>query len=62
MFKFFSKDPVKKLEDKYANIMSKAVNAQRNGDMALFAKLSSEADNIAKEIDNLKEKKNASKA
>lgn len=43
----------KKLEKKYADLLAKATQAQRNGDMALFAKLSSEADAVLKEIDAL---------
>ena len=46
----------KKLEKKYAATMEKAVNAQRNGNIELYAKLSSEADKILKEIEALEVK------
>ena len=50
-------NPKKKLEKEYERIMKRAVDAQRNGDMALFAKLSSDADKVLKKIDEIEDKK-----
>ncbi len=54
MFNTIFGNPLKKLEKEYARLLEKAVHAQRNGDMALFAKLSTEAENIGKQLDDLK--------
>lgn len=56
MFGLFKKDEKKKLEKTYADLLTKATNAQRNGDMALYAELSSKADKVLKEIDALENK------
>ena len=57
MFDFLFGSPLKKLENQYAHLLEKSMNAQRSGDMALFAKLSSEADQIYKEILKLEKEK-----
>ena len=57
MFNKIFGSPLKKLEKEYARILEKAVHAQRNGDMALFAKLSTEAEEIGKKMDELNSKK-----
>lgn len=54
MLKNLFGNPLKKLEKEYSKLLEKAVHAQRNGDMALFAKLSNEAENIGKKMDELK--------
>tara|TARA_Y100000590_G_scaffold470711_1_gene668179 strand:- start:37999 stop:38169 length:171 start_codon:yes stop_codon:yes gene_type:complete len=54
MFGLFKKDPVKKLEEQYSKKMEEAINAQRNGDIDGFSKLSFEADQIDKQIEELK--------
>lgn len=46
-------NPIKKLEKEYETKQKKAISAQRNGDMALFAKLSAEADRVLKKIEQL---------
>jgi hypothetical protein len=56
MFKNLFGSPLKKLEKEYARLLEKGVHAQRNGDMALFAKISTEAEEIGKKIDELKAK------
>lgn len=53
MFGFLKANPVKKLEKEYARLMSQAVDAQRNGNIELYAKLSTEADKILKEIEKI---------
>lgn len=56
MFNLFKGNKIKKLEKNHAKLLEKAVQAQRNGDMALFAKLSTEAQKVLDEI-NEEEKK-----
>lgn len=53
MFGLFKKDPAKKLQKEYEELMKKAVEAQRNGKMELFANLSAKADKISKQLDEI---------
>jgi hypothetical protein len=53
MFGFLKKDPVKKLEGEYKRLLEKAVDAQRNGKMDVYANLSAQADQILKKIESL---------
>lgn len=55
MFGLFKQDPLQKLEKEYEKTMEQAVQAQRNGNIDLFSKLSQDADNILKKIDELKQ-------
>ena len=57
MFGIFKKDPIKKLTKEYQDLLEKAMNAQRNGNMALFANLSAQADKLYKEIQELESQK-----
>ena len=41
---------IKKLEKEHAKLLEKAMHAQRNGDMALFAKISTEAEEVYQKI------------
>lgn len=59
MFGLFKSDPTKKLKKQHELLMKKAVDAQRNGNMALFANLSSEAEEIYKKIKELEAKKSS---
>jgi hypothetical protein len=59
MFGLFKSDPTKKLKKQHEILMKKAVDAQRNGNMALFANLSSEAEEIYKKIKELEAKKSS---
>lgn len=59
MFGLFKKDPIKKLEEKYRTKMETALAAQRRGDIDGFSQLSFEADQLAKEIDQLKKTKSS---
>lgn len=54
MFNLFKKDPIKKLEKDYAKLLETAMAAQRKGDIALFSELSFKAEEIGKQIDELK--------
>lgn len=53
MFGIFKSNPAKKLQKEYEILMKKAVDAQRNGNIELYAKLSTQADTIAKKLDEL---------
>lgn len=53
MFGFLKSDPKKKLEKEYKLKLEKAVDAQRNGKIDVYARLSKEADDILKEIEKL---------
>ena len=59
MFSLFKKDPEKKLQKKYEQLMKDAVDAQRSGDIEGYSNLSTQADNIAKELDKIKADKEA---
>ena len=54
MFSLFKKDQKKELQTKYENLMEKAIQAQRKGDIATYSELSAQADILAKKIDSLK--------
>ena len=54
MFSLFKKDPRAKLQKKYQEILERAMQAQRKGDIRLYSELSDKADVIAKELDVLK--------
>jgi hypothetical protein len=53
MFGLFKSNPIDKLTKEYNLLLEKAMNAQRNGKMDVYAKLSSEADKILKELERL---------
>ena len=53
MFNIFKTDPKKTLEKQVAQKLEQARDAQRSGDMPLFATLSAEAEAIGKKLDAL---------
>jgi hypothetical protein len=53
MFGFLKPNPIKKLKKQYAEKLEQGMNAQRNGDMRLYASLTAEADSLYKEIQRL---------
>jgi hypothetical protein len=55
MFKFLFDDSKKKLEKMHAKLLEEAMNAQRSGNIALYAKLSMDAEKIYKKIIQLKD-------
>lgn len=57
MFDLFKKNPLKKLEKRYSQLMEQAIEAQRNGNIALFSKLSFESNEILKQIEALQKDK-----
>lgn len=54
MFKLFKRDPSAKLEQKIKTIMTKALQAQRNGDLKLYAKLVSEAEELTSKVESMR--------
>ena len=50
MFKFLFGDPIKKLKKAHAKLMEDAMHAQRNGNIALYAELSSKAEEMYQKI------------
>lgn len=57
MFNFLKKNPHKKIESLYNNMLTKAMNAQRAGDIQEFSRLSIEAELILKQLEMMKAKK-----
>ena len=56
MFKFFSSNPVDKLQKQYEKKLGEALDAQRSGKIPLYARLTAESESIAKRIDELEQK------
>ena len=56
MFGIFKGDPIKKLQKDYERLSMQAMEAQQNGNNELFGELSQKAEEIGKQIDQLKEK------
>ena len=54
MFGLFKKDPAKKLEKEYEQLMEKARNVQRSGDLRAYAVLIEESESILNKIDAIK--------
>lgn len=57
MFGLFKKDPVKKLEKEYQELMAKAMEIQRTGDLKHYARLIEESEAIQMKIQELKNEK-----
>jgi len=53
MFGFLKKDPLKKLNKEYGQLLEQAMNAQRSGDIEGYSKLSEKAAAVYKEIQEL---------
>jgi molybdenum-dependent DNA-binding transcriptional regulator ModE len=53
MFNMFKTDPIKKLKKDFENKLTEAVEAQRNGKIELYAKLTTESEEILKELELL---------
>ncbi len=54
MFGIFRKSPLKKWEQEHGMLLTKAFNAQRNGDIRQYSTLTAEAEALRKKIENLK--------
>ncbi|MFT6271014.1 MAG: hypothetical protein ACJAVV_003853 [Alphaproteobacteria bacterium] len=57
MFGLFKSNPTKKLKRQYDTIVEKSINAQRKGDMRLFAELTSQAEQLWKQIETINKAK-----
>lgn len=57
MLSFFRRDPIKKIEREYAAMLERARDAQRAGDIKLFAQLSGQADDLAQRLEELRRQK-----
>ena len=53
MFSFFKSDPTKKLKKQHAMLLEQAMHAQRGGDIRTYSKLSTEADEVYKKIEEI---------
>jgi hypothetical protein len=54
MFGLFKKSPLKKWEREHGVLLTKAFNAQRNGDIRLYSTLTAEAEALRVKIESLK--------
>jgi hypothetical protein len=54
MFGLFNSSPLKKWQKEHADIVTKAFQAQRNGNVRLYSTLTAEAETLRKKIENLK--------
>lgn len=55
MFGLFKKNPTAKLEKQYNTLLEKARDAQRSGDIKLFARITAESEEVWKEIEKLRQ-------
>ena len=55
MFGLFNKSPLKKLQQEHQELLTKAFQAQRNGDIRGYSTLTAEAEELRLKIDALKE-------
>ncbi len=53
MFGLRKKDPKEKLNKQYLEILEKAMNAQRNGDIKSYSTLTAEAEKILEQMNAL---------
>jgi molybdenum-dependent DNA-binding transcriptional regulator ModE len=57
MFGLFKQDPKAKLEKEYAELLTKAVDAQRNGKIELYAQLTVQSEEVLRKIEALEASK-----
>lgn len=55
MFSFLKKDPLKKLNREYTDLLEQAFAAQRRGDIRSYSALTAKSELVAKEIDRCNE-------
>ena len=53
MFRFFRRDPAKKLDAEYRRLLEQARNLQRNGDIQGFAAMTARAEEVARRLEAL---------
>ena len=56
MLSFFKKNPIKNLEKQYQKLLADAMQEQRKGDIRAYSDLIAKSEELAKEIDALKQK------
>ena len=56
MFSFLKSDPIKKLDKEYDELLEKAMQAQRGGDIKLYSELTEKAEAVKVKLDELKAK------
>ena len=54
MFGLFKKDPIKKLDKKYKDLLVKARDVQRSGDIVAYSAVVAESEEVLKEIEALR--------
>ncbi len=54
MFQLFNKSPLKKWEKEHGTLVTRAFQAQRNGDIRLYSTLTAEAEALREKIEDLK--------
>ncbi len=54
MFGLFSKNPVKRLQKEHEDLLTKAFEAQRNGNIRLYSTLTAEAEVLRSKIEEHK--------
>ena len=54
MFGLFKSSPLKKWQKEHEALVTKAFQAQRNGNIRLYSTLTAEAETLGEKIDNLK--------
>ena len=54
MFGMFKKSPLEKLEAEHKALLTKAFNAQRNGDIRSYSFLTAEAEEVREKLETLK--------
>jgi hypothetical protein len=53
MFGMFKKSPLKKLQSEHKDLLTRAFEAQRNGDIRSYSMLTAEAEAIREQIETL---------
>lgn len=56
MFSFLKSDPIKKLDKEYGELLEKAMQAQRGGDIRLYSELTEKAEAVKVKLDDMKAK------
>ncbi|MGO3345993.1 MAG: DUF6435 family protein [Marinomonas sp.] len=51
MFSFLKSDPIKKLDKEYGQLLEKAMQAQRRGDIKLYSELTAQAEMVKAKMD-----------
>jgi hypothetical protein len=59
VFKLFNKSPLKRWEKEREVLVTRAFQAQRNGNIRLYSVLTSEAESLREKIENLKKTEDA---